>query len=50
MWKFTILIAFFLTGVDARKSKASYLYNTERPVVIAHRGAHAYYPEHAIGG
>ena len=34
--------------IDAKMSDASYFYNTERPLVIGHRGSFGHFPEESM--
>ena len=36
--------------MDAVLTDASYFYDSERPLVVAHRGASGHFPEHSIAG
>lgn len=43
-----IAAVLIISSVSAKLSKASYFYNSERPILIAHRGACGYFPEHTL--
>ena len=44
MWVFTLCISLAL----GKKTEAEYFYNSQRPLIIAHRGACGYIPEHTL--
>ena len=33
----------------AKLSEAAYLYRTDRPLIVAHRGSFGHFPEHSLG-
>ena len=46
----TIAVAMHdLNLTQAKLSDAAFLYNTERPLVVSHRGSTGHFPEHSIG-
>lgn len=47
MLAFCALLPFAVEGFITR---ADYFYRKDRPMLVAHRGAYGYYPEHSIGG
>jgi len=44
-----LLHSYFLGETAAVLSEAPYMYNTERPLVIGHRGSFGHNPEHSLG-
>ncbi len=49
--KFVIAFLSLLFGFSASKlSSASYFYNSNRPLVLCHRGTFGLFPEHSEGG
>lgn len=43
-------ITFLAFEAEAKMSNAPYFYNTERPLVIAHRGSSGHFPESSLAG
>lgn len=43
-----IAVLLSLGVVSGRRTSAKYFYNTQRPLIIAHRGASGYVPEHTL--
>ena len=47
MQKFVTLT--FIGAAEAILSDAPYFYRSDRPMVVAHRGAFGHFPEHSLG-
>jgi glycerophosphoryl diester phosphodiesterase len=45
-----LALACLKDNVNAVMTEASYFYNAERPLVVAHRGSPGHFPEHSIAG
>ena len=39
-----------MQSAQAKLSEATYLYNKDHPLVIAHRGSTGHFPEHSLAG
>ena len=37
-----------ISSVSSKRTEAEYFYNSARPLIIAHRGASGYIPEHTL--
>ena len=46
--KYGLILLYIINEVKSLKSSAEYFSNKNRPLILAHRGASGYFPEHTL--